>query len=321
MFLPLYNTNSSTLQQILGQHRRAPKWAIAYKFPPDEVITDLYDIHIQVGRTGLLTPVAILKPVTIGGVEVARATLHNEDEVNRLGLGAYVTQRRGSSMSSVGGSSGAVGSRGSVRGSGGGTAVDTSDVDVPESYLATDAAVKEVEKEEVLNREALCRVVVKRAGDVIPKIVRTLPPLVLSSSLDTSTSATAISTVTMTTAVSDTVGPAFATDSSTLSIAVSEADVDSTIRAAAPTTTADPTTSTQYKLPSACPVCGSPTEREPGGVGVRCTGDTATATAIQYKLPSACPVCGSPTEREPGGVGVRCTGGMTCSAQAVESLR
>ena len=262
--LPLYNTNSSTLQQLLGQHRRAPKWAIAYKFPADEVITDLYNIHIQVGRTGLLTPVAILKPVNIGGVEVARATLHNEDEVNRLGLGAYVTSRIGS-----------------VRGSDGGTAVDTSDIDVPESDLKSDVAVEVVEKEEV--REALCRVVVKRAGDVIPKIVRTLPPLVPSSSLDTSTSTTTVSTVTMT-AVSDTVGPGFATDSSTtLSSTVSEADVDSTIRAAAPTTT--------------------------------------VSTSLQYKLPSACPVCGSPTEREPGGVGVRCTGGMTCSAQAVEALR
>ena len=251
------------MQQLLGQHRRAPKWAIAYKFPADEVITDLYKIHIQVGRTGLLTPVAILKPVNVGGVEVARATLHNEDEVNRLGLGAYVTQRRGS-----------------VRGSGGGTAVDTSDVDVPESYLATDAAVKEVEKEEVLKREALCRVVVKRAGDVIPKIVRTLPPLVSSSSLDTSTSATSISTATAAiTTVSDT-GGSVTTATTTGAISIADA--------------APPTTSTDA---------------------------TPTATTIQYKLPSTCPVCGSPTEREPGGVGVRCTGGITCSAQAVEALR
>ena len=269
--LSLYNNNSSNFQQILGQHRRAPKWAIAYKFPADEVITDLYDIHIQVGRTGLLTPVAILKPVNIGGVEVARATLHNEDEVNRLGLGAYVTQRRGSSMSSV-------------RGSGGAEVEIIADIDkAAASDLTSDVAVREVEKEEVLKREALCRVVVKRAGDVIPKIVRTLPPLVPSSSLDTTSSTHTISTVTMNTAVSDTVGPAFATDSSTLSIAVSEADVDSTIRAAAPTTT--------------------------------------VSTSLQYKFPSTCPVCGSPTEREPGGVDVRCTGGMTCSAQAVEALR
>ena len=269
--LSLYNNNSSTLQQLLGQHRRAPKWAIAYKFPADEVITDLYDIHIQVGRTGLLTPVAILKPVNIGGVEVARATLHNEDEVNRLGLGAYVTSRRSSDSS-----------RSSVRGSGGAEVETIADIDkAAASDLTSDVAVEEVEKEEV--REALCRVVVKRAGDVIPKIVRTLPPLVSSSSLDTSTSATAISTVNMTTAFSVTSNSATLTSNIT-----TIADFDSSTRMNAPSDPTFPITS---------------------------------ATAMQYKLPSACPVCGSPTEREPGGVGVRCTGGMTCSAQAVEALR
>lgn len=75
--------NSFALQAKLGFTSRAPKWAIAFKFPPEEKTTLLRDITVQVGRTGVLTPVAELDPVLVAGSTVARATLHNEDEVHR----------------------------------------------------------------------------------------------------------------------------------------------------------------------------------------------------------------------------------------------
>jgi len=78
--------NSLALQSVLGFRQRSPRWAIAAKFPPIEETTILEDIIIQVGRTGALTPVAVLTPVRVGGVVVARATLHNEDEIKRKGL-------------------------------------------------------------------------------------------------------------------------------------------------------------------------------------------------------------------------------------------
>lgn len=75
--------NSFAIQQEMGFTSRAPKWAIAYKFPPEEKTTLLKDITVQVGRTGVLTPVAELEPVYVAGSTVSRATLHNADEIHR----------------------------------------------------------------------------------------------------------------------------------------------------------------------------------------------------------------------------------------------
>jgi len=78
--------NRLAQQKRLGSTLKSPRWALAYKFPAQQATTVLKDIKVQVGRTGVLTPVAILKPVECGGVTIARATLHNFDEISRLGV-------------------------------------------------------------------------------------------------------------------------------------------------------------------------------------------------------------------------------------------
>ncbi len=78
--------NSLESQRQLGTTTKSPKWAIAYKFAAKQSTTILENVKVQVGRTGILTPVAILKPVVVGGVTISRATLHNYDEIKRLGV-------------------------------------------------------------------------------------------------------------------------------------------------------------------------------------------------------------------------------------------
>lgn len=88
--------NDFALQRQAGMRTRSPRWAVAYKFEAQQESTQILDIQVQVGRTGTITPVAIMQPIMVGGVTVSRATLHNEDEIQRLGvmIGDWVIVQR-----------------------------------------------------------------------------------------------------------------------------------------------------------------------------------------------------------------------------------
>ena len=92
----VFKINNLPLQARLGNTSNSPRWAIAYKFSSVKAVTKINDIIIQIGRTGALTPVAKVEPVTVGGVVISNASLHNEEEISRkdIRIGDYITLQR-----------------------------------------------------------------------------------------------------------------------------------------------------------------------------------------------------------------------------------
>ena len=89
----VHKVDDSELRQLVGASTRAPRWAIAHKFPPQSAVTAILDVIVQVGRTGALTPVAVLEPVDLGGVKVQRATLHNFEHMQQILGGNSIPKR------------------------------------------------------------------------------------------------------------------------------------------------------------------------------------------------------------------------------------
>ncbi len=164
----VYKINSMNLQQRLGFVSRAPRWAIARKFPAQEEITRLLDVEFQVGRTGALTPVARLEPVFVGGVTVSNATLHNMDEIERLDVhigDTVIVRRAGDVIPQV------------VRAMAERRPQDATPITLPEQCPVCGSAVERVEGEAVARctgglscgaqqREALKHFVSRRAMDI-----------------------------------------------------------------------------------------------------------------------------------------------------------
>ncbi|REH94019.1 NAD-dependent DNA ligase LigA, partial [Staphylococcus felis] len=88
--------NQIELQEEMGFTQKSPRWAIAYKFPAEEVVSQLHDIELSIGRTGVVTPTAILEPVRVAGTTVSRASLHNEDLIHEkdIRIGDYVVIKK-----------------------------------------------------------------------------------------------------------------------------------------------------------------------------------------------------------------------------------
>ena len=188
---------------------------------------------LQVGRTGLLTPVALLRPVNIGGVMVERVTLHNEDEVNRLGL-VVPDVARGTRNSTTLSSSSSLSSS------------------LPSTPVSDAAPAADISPNHNVTTTPYQRVVVIRAGDVIPKITRVVGTGGVSSKR-------------LTLPPIDSLSPPQTPSSTTTSQTSSSSSSSSS------STTTDEIEKL-YRLPSTCPACGSAVVREPGGVLARCSG-------------------------------------------------
>lgn len=208
------------LQNELGSNSRTPRWAMAYKFPAEEASTVVNDVEFQVGRTGTITPVARLEPVFVGGVTVSNATLHNMDEIERLGL------------------------------------------------------------------QIGDRVIIRRAGDVIPKIVSVIHRSDIADS-----------------------------ESNTIKNVSAE-----TFFADAAATQAQPPVNMPRPSNTQQPIDIQQPARVPKPTNTQQPIDAQQPARVPVTMPLQCPACSSPVEKD-GDVLYRCTGGLICPAQRKEALR